>query len=140
MRLVLDTNVLVSGLLFPGGPPSRLVAAWRSGAFDLVMSDFLIDELVRTWHHLAPRLKFKPTDLDDFLDTLRLRSEMLQFDTDMLSKASAACLRDPNDVPILAMRIGAAADFIVTGDKDLLAVAGAYPILSPAAFDARFLP
>lgn len=35
MRLALDTNVLVSGLLFPGGPPSRLVKAWRSGAFDL---------------------------------------------------------------------------------------------------------
>ena len=140
MRLVLDTNVLVSGLLFPGGPPSRLVAAWRSGAFDLVVSDFLIDELVRTWHHLAPRLKHKPADLDDFLDTLRLRSEMLQIDADMLSQASATGIRDPNDVPILAMLISAAADFIVTGDKDLLALAGAHPILSPAEFEARFLP
>ena len=140
MRLVLDTNVLVSGLLFPGGPPSRLVAAWRSGAFDLVVSDFLIDELVRTWHHLAPRLKHKPADLDDFLDILRLRSEMLQIDADMLSQASATGIRDPNDGPILAMLISAAADFIVTGDKELLALAGAYPILSSAEFEARFLP
>ena len=45
MRLVLDTNVLVSGLLFPGGPPSRLVKAWRSGAFDLVISDFVMHPL-----------------------------------------------------------------------------------------------
>ena len=139
MRVVLDTNVLVSGLLFPGGPPSRLVAAWRRGAFDLVVSDFLVDELARTWHHLAPRLKHTPADLDDFLDTLQLRSEIVQIDADRLSQASAAGLRDPNDVPILAMLIGAAADFIVTGDKDLLAVAGIYPILTPAVFERRFL-
>lgn len=137
---MVDTNVLVSGLLFPGGPPSRLVAAWRSGAFDLVVSDFLIDELVRTWHHLAPRLKQTPADLDDFLDILRLRSEMLTIDTDMLRQAGAAAVRDPNDLPILAMLLGAEADFIVTGDKDLLALAAAYPILSPAEFEARFLP
>ena len=139
MRVVLDTNVLVSGLLFPGGPPSRLVAAWRRGAFDLVVSDFLVDELARTWHHLAPRLKHTPAELDDFLDTFQLRSEMVQIDADRLSRASAAGLRDPNDVPILAMLIGAAADFIVTGDKDLLAVAGIYPILTPAVFERRFL-
>ena len=140
MRLVLDTNVLVSGLLFPGGPPSRLVAAWRRGAVDLVVSDFLIDELVRTWHHLAPRLKHTPAELDDFVDTLWLRSEMVQLDADSLSNAGAAGLRDPNDVPILAMLFSAAADFIVTGDKDLLAVAGTYPILTPAEFEGRFLP
>ena len=45
MRLVLDTNVLVSGRLFLGGPPSRLVKTWRAGAFDLVNTDFVIDEL-----------------------------------------------------------------------------------------------
>ena len=140
MRVVLDTSVLVSGLLFPGGPPSRLVAAWRGGAFDLVISDFLVDELVRTWRHLAPRLKHTPAEQDDFLDTLRLRSEMVQLDADSLSQASAAGLCDPNDVPILAMLIGAAADFIVTGDKDLLAVSGTYPILTPAEFEGRFLP
>lgn len=140
MRVVLDTNVLVSGLLFPGGPPSRLIVAWRSGAFDLVVSDFVIDELVRTWHHLARRLKYLPSDLDDFLDTLRLRSEMVQINAGSLGVAIAAGLRDPDDIPILAMLIGAAADFIVTGDKDLLAMSGTFPILTPAEFEGRFLP
>lgn len=140
MRLVLDTKVLVSGLLFPGGPPSRLVAYWRAGAFELLLSEFLIDELVRTWAHLAPRLKLPPPDLADFLDTLRLRCELLPLDHDMLQKATAAGLRDPDDVPILAMLMGGGADFIVTGDKDLLALAGSFPILSPAAFEARFTP
>ena len=78
MRVVLDTNVLISGLLFPGGPPLRLMDAWRGGAFDLVLSDFVIDEMTRVWGHLAPRLKQTPADLSDFLDMLYLRGELVQ--------------------------------------------------------------
>ncbi|MDZ7589929.1 MAG: putative toxin-antitoxin system toxin component, PIN family [Rubrivivax sp.] len=140
MRLVLDTNVLVSGLLFPGGPPSRLVAGWRAGAFDLVLSEFLIDELVRTSAHLAPRLNVAPHDLTDFIDTLRLRCDLVPLDPDLLQQAAAAGLRDPDDVPILALLMAGAADVLVTGDKDLLALADRFPILSPAAFEARFMP
>ena len=140
MRLVLDTNVLVSGLLFRGGPPSRLVKAWRSGAFDLVISDFVIDELTRTWAHLAPRLKASPNDLADFIDTIGMRAEFLRIDAAMLAQASTARLRDPNDLPVLALLIGSSADHLVTDDKDLLALANTYPILTPAEFVDRFVP
>lgn len=140
MRLVLDTNVLVSGLLFPGGPPSRLVKAWRAGAFELVISDFVIDELTRSWAHLAPRLKASPDDLADFIDTIGVRAELLRIDAAMLARASTAGLRDPNDLPVLALLIGSDADHLVTGDKDLLAIADAFPILTPAEFVDRFVP
>lgn len=140
MRLLLDTNVLVSGLLFPGGPPSRLVKAWRAGAFDLVISDFVVDELTRTWAHLAPRLKASPDDLADFIDTIGVRAELLHIDAAMLAQASTAGLRDPNDLPVLALLIGSGADHLVTGDKDLLAPAGTYPILTSAEFVDRFVP
>ena len=140
MRLVLDTNVLVSGLLYPGGPPSRLVKAWRAGAFDLVISDFVIDELTRIWAHLASRLNASPNDLADFIDTIGVRAELLRIDATMLAQASTAGLRDPDDLPVLALLIGSGADYLVTADKDLLALAGAYPILSPADFVDRFVP
>jgi uncharacterized protein len=140
VRVVLDTNVLVSGLLYPGGPPSRLVASWRAGAFELVLSEFLLDELARIWTQLAPRLKLQPPDLDDLLNTLRMRCELVHLDDQMLEAAAATGLRDPDDVPILATLMGAKADFLVTGDKDLLALAATCPILSPAAFEARFAP
>lgn len=140
MRLVLDTNVLVSGLLYPGGPPSRLVKAWRAGTFELVISDFVLDELVRTLQRLAPSLSLAPNDLADFMDTIGVRAESIRIDADMLSRAAVADLRDPNDLPILATLIGSAADLLVTGDKDMLALAGAYPILSPADFVGRFMP
>lgn len=138
MRLVLDTNVLASGLLFPGGAPSRLVAAWRNDAFELVVSDFLPDELARTARHLAPRLKRVSVDIDDVLDTVRLRAHTVPLDADTLARAAASGVRDPNDVPILAMLVGSGADFLVTGDKDLLALAS-YPILCTAQFEARFM-
>jgi putative PIN family toxin of toxin-antitoxin system len=140
MRLVLDTNVLVSGLLFPGGPPSRLVKAWRSGAFDLVISDFVIDELTRTWAHMAPRLKASPNDLADFIDTIGVRAELLRIDAAMFAQAGTAGLRDPNDLPVLALLIGSGADHLVTGDKDLLALADTNPIPTPAALVDRFVP
>jgi putative PIN family toxin of toxin-antitoxin system len=140
MRLVLDTNVLVSGLLYPGGPPSRLVKAWRAGAFDLVISDFVIDELTRIWAHLASRLNASPNDLADFIDTIGVRAELLRIDAAMLAQASTAGLRDPDDLPVLALLIGSGADYLVTADKDLLALAGAYPILAPADFVDRFVP
>ena len=125
MRVVLDTNVLVSGLLFPGGTPSRLVKA---------------DELQRTWTHLAPRLKATPNDLADFIDTLGLRAELLRVDAAMLAQAGVASLRDPDDVPVLALLIGSGADCLITGDQDLPALARDYPILSPSGFMDRFMP
>ena len=140
MRVVLDTNVLVSALLFRGGPPARLLAAWRLGAFELLVSDYLIEALSRTMGRLAARHQHKPADLNDFLDILRLRCALTPLDPAALMQATASGLRDPDDLPILAMLIGTGADFLVTGDKDLLALAQAYPILSPAAFESRFLP
>ncbi len=140
MRLVLDTNVLVSALLFRGGPPGRLLATWRLGAFELVSSEYVLEELSGAWMRLAARHQQAPTDLNDFLDMVRLRCDMAPVDAAALALATASGLRDPDDLPILAMLISSGADFLVTGDKDLLALAAAYPILSPAAFEARFSP
>ena len=48
LGVVLDTNVLLSGLAYPASVPGRLIAAWRFGALDLVLSDFILTELRRT--------------------------------------------------------------------------------------------
>ncbi|MDR0592112.1 MAG: PIN domain-containing protein, partial [Bifidobacteriaceae bacterium] len=54
MRLVLDTNVLVSGLAYPGSLPGRLVGAWRSGAVELATSQFILGELARVLPAMRP--------------------------------------------------------------------------------------
>uniref|UniRef100_UPI001B67E7CD PIN domain-containing protein n=2 Tax=Thauera sp. TaxID=1905334 RepID=UPI001B67E7CD len=52
LRVVLDTNVLLSGLAYPGSVPGRIVAAWRHGSVDVVLSTFILEELRR----VLPRL------------------------------------------------------------------------------------
>lgn len=140
MLVVLDTNVLVSGLAFPGGPPGRIVTAWRAGAISLVASDFLLEELARTLQALAGRTRFTVEDVRDFLDLLRAMARVVELDPQALARAQSSGVRDPNDVPVLATLIAAGADVLVTGDKDLLALAGQYPILSPTDFCARHAP
>lgn len=58
----------------------------------------------------------------------------------MLALASTAGSRDPNDLPILALLMGSGADQLLTGGKDLLALADTHPILTPAEFVDRFGP
>lgn len=140
MLVVLDTNVLVSGLAFPGGPPGRLVSAWRAGAFSLAASDFILDEFARILPAMSTRTGFMAADVRDFLDLLRAMATVVDLSPDALAQAHASGLRDPNDVPILATLIAASADCLVTGDKDLLALSRQYPILTPADFCARYTP
>lgn len=140
MLVVLDTNVLVSGLAYPGGPPGRLVTAWRGGAFRLASSEFALRELTRILPRMSARTGMSPMELRDFLDAFRTTATWVEPDADTMAQAQASGLRDPNDVPILAMLIAASADCLVSGDKDLLAVADRYPILTPAQFCSRHAP
>ena len=140
MRVVLDTNVLVSGLAFPSGPPGRIVSAWRAGAFGLVASEFMLDELARILPALSHRTGFSAADVRDFLDLMRAMSTIVELSADHLSHAQGSGLRDPDDAPILATFLASGADCLVTGDKDLLVLAGPWAIVSPAGFCARYNP
>jgi putative PIN family toxin of toxin-antitoxin system len=140
VQVVLDTNVLVSGLAFPSGPPGRIVSAWRAGAFSLVASEFMLDELARILPALSHRTGFSAADVRDFLDLMRAMSTIVELNADHLAQAQGSGLRDPDDAPILATLLSSGADCLVTGDKDLLLLAGPWAILSPADFCARHNP
>lgn len=140
MQVVLDTNVLVSGLAFPSGPPGRIVSAWRAGAFSLVASEFMLDELARILPALSLRTGSSAADVRDFLDLMRAMSTIVELSADHLAQAQGSGLRDPDDAPILATFLAAGADCLVTGDKDLLVLAGPWAIVSPADFCARYNP
>jgi len=140
VQVVLDTNVLVSGLAFPSGPPGRIVSAWRAGAFSLVASEFMLDELARILPALSHRTGFSAAHVRDFLDLMRAMSTIVELSADHLAQAQGSGLRDPDDAPILATFLASGADCLVSGDKDLLVVAGPWGILSPADFCARHSP
>lgn len=131
LRVVLDTNVLVSGVGYPGGTPGRILNAWRENRFQAVLSDYILDEMVRVLPSLK-RVLLSAEEIRKLRYAFRLRAEIVN----PLAETDPA-LRDPADQPILGTLLAARADYLLTGDKDLLALADRYPILTPAAFWQR---
>jgi putative PIN family toxin of toxin-antitoxin system len=129
LRVVLDTNVLVSGLAYPGSVPGRMVTAWRQGAMDVVLSRYLLDELARVLPRLNHRLKWQPDDFADLIDILAIEADIVE--PVAVSDNSA---RDAKDLPVLGTFLAAQADYLVTGDNDLLALRDRHAIVTPAEF------
>ena len=132
LRVVLDTNVLLSGIAFPSSVSGKIMAAWRAGSINLVASDFIFDELRRVLPRLQARHGMSAIEMDDFGDLLRLNVESVP-----VGAFDEPRLTDVNDLPILATLVSAQADYLVTGDKALLALAQHYSIITPAALWAR---
>ena len=131
LRVVLDTNVLVSGLAYPASVPGRIVSAWRQGGLEVVLSHYILDELVRVLPQL-PRISMTPGEIRDLADSFMFLADMVE-----PGGAPDKDLRDPADQPVLLTLLAAEAQYLVTGDKDLLALADRYPVLTPADFWAR---
>jgi putative PIN family toxin of toxin-antitoxin system len=131
LRVVLDTNVLVSGLAYPGSLPGRIVAAWRRGSLEVILSHYILEELARVLPRLNHRLHFAPADFQDLIDSLALTADLVE------PQPTSVPLRDAADRPILGTLLAAQADYLVTGDKDLLELSAHHPILTPAQFWER---
>lgn len=137
MRVVLDTNVLISGLAYPKSLPGRILTQWYQGSLEVVLSNFILDELRRVLPRLSNRHGLSPAEIDDLVDILSLQAEVVE----PTALSSDKC-RDVDDLPILGTLIvalqGDQADCLVTGDKDLLTLAEKYPIMSVAQFCERY--
>jgi uncharacterized protein len=134
MKIVLDTNVLMSGLAYPNSIPGRIVAAWDLHALRLAMSRFQLDEIARVlgYPKIRKLLGWSDERIESFVRQLVLRVEVVEIDG-----VAATVPDDANDAPILATLIAASADVLVTGDSDLLALHKRYLIETPAQFVRR---
>lgn len=122
VRIVLDTNVLVSALITKNTPPDMLYQAWDAGSFELVTSTAQLDELKRvlSYEKLRPYISLDEAEaLLETIDAAAFVAEELP-DVDLSP--------DPDDNAILATALAAGADLIVSGDKsgllDLKSVRG----------------
>ncbi len=133
LRIVLDTNVLLSGLAYPASVPGKILAGWRHGAIEVLLSPYILDELRRVLPKLAHRHGLSSTEIDDLVDMLSIQAEVIE-----PAATNEPRLRDLNDRPVLGTLLMAlqssTADYLVTGDKDLLALASSYPIVTPSDF------
>lgn len=129
MRAVVDTNVLVSALLSSSGAPAQLLRAWRVGAFELIVSPNLIDELERALHYPKLRARIPPADGLAFIDLLRRRADL----RDDPPGPPPVTSTDPKDDYLLALAAAARA-VVVSGDRHLLDLGDALPVYSPAEY------
>ncbi|SIT12959.1 putative toxin-antitoxin system toxin component, PIN family [Alicyclobacillus vulcanalis] len=141
MRVVLDTNVLISGLLLPHSVPGRIVQAWRSAQYALVISESMLDELERvlSYPKIQRRLQWSPGEIRRFVSLFRYYSDVVVVDESLCVELKNS-LRDDMDVHVLATCIAGKANWLVSGDEDLLTVRDRYPVRSPAEFVAMLSP
>ena len=132
MRVVLDTNTLVSALLSPHGPPSRLLDDARAQVFELCSSPVLVAELL----DVVSREKFAKRLAAAGLTPIGIVGEIRRLATMATpTDVPRVVADDPDDDHVLACALAAQTDLIVSGDKHLLKLGGQYQgiaIVTPA--------
>lgn len=135
MRVVVDTGVLVSGLILPRGTIGNVLHALRDGRFVPIYSTPMMIEVINVLGRPKFQAKYQiqPNDIMELINLIRLRGELV------IPKQMVTICRDPKDNKFLEAALAGEADSIVTGDDDLLVL---HPfegvdILRPAEFLAR---
>ena len=128
-RVVLDTNVALSALIFPRGRLALLRQAWHRAHCHPLISTATASELMRALAY--PKFKLSPDEQQELL------ADYLPYCTTARIPAKppkTPVCRDPFDIPFLQLAVAGKADYLVTGDKDLLSLAHNFKrsIITPA--------
>lgn len=134
MIVLLDTNILASGLVAARGPLPLIFDAWNTGRFEVVVSAHILRELERTLANSYFSQKLSDDIRRDFLVIVRARA---RFVTPTVTVSGVAT--HPEDDLVLAAAVSAGADDLVTGDKHMrqLGNYAGVTILSPREFAAQ---
>ena len=129
MRVVLDPNVIISALLSPSGAPARLLRAWLSGRFEIIVSPRLLAELERTLAYPKLRVRIAPEEAHRIVELLAGAATSASDPTEPPPIRSP----DSGDDYLVALAASEQAA-LVSGDDHLLGLAGDLPVFSPARF------
>ena len=113
-KVVIDTNVFVSGIFF-SGPPYRILKAWQDERIKIAVTEEIIEEYRRVIDTLL--VKFEHIDIDYILELLFIEAELVP----SYSFNENIC-EDPDDDKFLACAIAAKSKYIISGDKHLLKI------------------
>lgn len=133
LKVVMDTNVFVSGVFF-SGPPYQILKAWQSGEFELVVSTEILDEYQRVGEILAEQ--YHRIDLNPILSFVIEHAKVYES-----TKLKEPICEDPDDDKFIACALSSGSRIIISGDKHLLKVSGyqGIEVLKPRDFVNRFL-
>jgi uncharacterized protein len=133
MRIVLDTNVFISGIFF-SGPPAAILKAWRDSLLQIVISLPIIEEYQQVSMSLVE--KYPRIDIQQIIDIIMIKSEFV----DVNNVVESVC-EDQDDDKFIECAIAGNCKIIISGDKHLLKVSGykGITVLKPGEFTSRFL-
>lgn len=136
MKLVLDTNIFISGLFFPKSNAGKVVDLCLKEKFELCLSEEMIEEVERVlmYPKIKKRLKMSEAEIENYCSLLRFCSHV--FD---IKNVKAEVPKDKNDNHILATFLFSKANYLITGDDDLLSLRQSYKIISLKDFVREFL-
>jgi putative PIN family toxin of toxin-antitoxin system len=133
LKIVLDTNVFVSGIFF-SGPPYQILKAWQERNLQIVISLEILNEYFRVGDELS--LQFPDTDLNPILELLITKAELIE-----AVKMDETICDDPDDDKFFACAIAGGVKIIVSGDKHLLKISGykGIKVVKPRQFLEEYL-
>lgn len=117
VRAVLDANVYISAAVRPKGPPGQIIERFlRGGSFDIVMSQAIVDEVLRALTYPKVRKYIRPRlDPELWFEDIVVLSQLVAGEYEF-----AGASKDPDDDKYIAAAIEGRARFVVSGDSDLL--------------------
>lgn len=133
MKVVLDTNVWISGILLPKSIPGRILASWQQSLFSVVTSNPILDEIEKVLNYpkIQKRLLVSQDEIIEYITYIRFLTEVIELNptVNIINE-----LRDLNDTAILETLLISEAHYLVSGDQDLLVLANKYSIVTPKEF------
>lgn len=121
--------MIISATISPGGSPARAFRLWLEGAYELVCSPLLLDELARALNYPKLKKQIDANEADELLDLLK-RGALLVDDPKTPPTVSSS---DPDDNFLIALA-ELSRSVLVSGDRDLLELSKQIPVYSPRTF------
>ena len=133
MKIVLDTNVFISGIFF-SGPPSQILQAWKNKKLRIILSQDIIDEYHRVVESLSS--KYPTIDIFQIIELVTVHGQFV--DT---AELDITICEDPDDNKFIECAIAGDTKIIVSGDKHLLKITGyqGIAVFRPREFVDRYL-
>ncbi len=133
MKIILDTNVFISGIFF-SGPPSQILKAWQNSRLQIVLSQEILNEYQRVAESLVA--KFPTIDILPIIELMTIHGQLIDVEGFDVSVCD-----DPDDNKFIECAIASNSKIIISGDKHLLKVSGyqGIKVLKPREFVDSYL-
>ncbi len=133
MKIILDTNVFISGIFF-SGPPSQILKAWQNSRLQIVLSQEILNEYQRVAESLAAQ--FPTIDILPIIELMTIHAQLIDVEDFDLSVCD-----NPDDNKFIECAIASNSKIIISGDKHLLKVSGyqGITVLKPREFVDSYL-